>query len=105
MTTVGLLFTLQARPGGEDEVERFLEADLAGALADLPLANWSALRFDALRFGVLLAFDPVEGQTAHVGDHVAHALREELALDLAGLPAVEGFEIVAGEPARAGHVR
>jgi hypothetical protein len=105
MTTVGLLFTLQARPGGEDEVERFLEADLAGTLADLPLASWSALRFDPLRFGVLVAFEPVEGQEAHVGDHVAHVLREELALYLDALPAVEGFEIVAGDPARASHVR
>src|SRR5687767_4753553 len=85
---VGLLFRLRARADTEDDVARFLENDLAGALEGLPTSAWAALRFDLLQFGVAVGFSERDGQESDVGERVAKTLRDSLRGLLDATPSV-----------------
>jgi hypothetical protein len=91
---VGLFFRIDATWGKEDELARYLEADLPRELEELPTAAWFAVRFSATSFGVFHAFPAIEGQDTHVGDRIAAALREHADL-WDQTPVVEGFDVLA----------
>jgi hypothetical protein len=97
MLTVGLLFELEAAPHGYGEVVRFL--DEGGALGDLlvrlPITAWFALRFDETRFGLLVEFEPSDGQVANIGSHLADAIWRSLGGALSDTPVVHGFDVLS----------
>jgi hypothetical protein len=94
MTGEGLLFRVEAKPGREDDVARFLSEELPLVFDDLPTTDWAAVRFGMSHFGVYDTFDVADGQRAHVGDRIAATLREHEAL-FEGTPRVEGFDVLA----------
>lgn len=94
---VGLLATLVAKPGKEDEVARFL----AGAL---PLANdetrtivWFAFRIGPSTFGIFDAFADEEGRSAHLGGPIAAALMAKAGELLAEPPKIERLDVLAAK--------
>ena len=91
---VGLLFRLTATTGTEDDVSRFLESELDAAIRELPLAEWHALRFGIVDFGVLAIFDDRAGEQSHVGDRVAEVLADRADGLLTGPPEVESFDVL-----------
>jgi hypothetical protein len=52
MVTVGLLVTLQARPGKEDELAGFLASALPLAQAEPETTAWFAIKIDDSTFGI-----------------------------------------------------
>ena len=74
MNKLGILATLQARPGKESEVENFLQS--AGPLveAETGTTAWFAFKITSTTFGIFDTFQDEEGRTAHVSGEVAKAL-------------------------------
>ena len=74
MNKVGLLATLQARPGKETDVEQFLRS--AGPLveAETGTTAWFAFKVAPGTFGIFDTFKDQEGRSAHVNGEVAKAL-------------------------------
>lgn len=74
MNKVGLLATLQARPGKEADVEHFLLS--AGPLveAETETTTWFAFKIASATFGIFDTFRNEDGRSAHIGGEVAKAL-------------------------------
>jgi quinol monooxygenase YgiN len=71
---VGILATLQARPGKEAEVEQFLRS--AGPLveAETGTTAWFAFKVAPSTFGIFDTFKDEDGRNAHVNGEIAKAL-------------------------------
>ena len=74
MNQVGILATLQARPGKEAEVEEFLR--FAGPLveAETGTTAWFAFRIGPATFGIFDTFQDEAARNAHVNGEIAKAL-------------------------------
>ena len=74
MNKFGILATLQARPGKEAEVEKFLLS--AGSLveAETETTTWFAFKVGPSTFGIFDTFKDADGRTAHINGEVATAL-------------------------------
>jgi quinol monooxygenase YgiN len=97
MVNVGLLVRVEAKPGKEDAVAKFL----AGAL---PLANqepattvWFALRLGPSTFGIFDAFPDEAGRKAHLNGPIAAALMANAAELLSQPPKIEQVDILAAK--------
>lgn len=74
LVRVGLLVRLEAKPGKETEVARFLESGLALANQEPASSVWFALRLGPVTFGIFDAFADEAGSKAHLADQIAAAL-------------------------------
>jgi len=74
MNQVGLLVTLQARPGKEVEIEDFLKSALPLVEAETSTTTWFAFKVGPATFGIFDTFKDEAGRTAHVSGEVAKAL-------------------------------
>jgi len=95
MVKVALLVRLEAKPGKEAAVEKFL----AGAL---PLANqeattpvWFALRLGPSTFGIFDAFADDAGRQTHLSGPIASALMANAAELLDRAPQIEQVDLLA----------
>jgi hypothetical protein len=97
MVTVGLLFELEAARDGHREVASFLDdrGGLADLIAGLPMTAWFALQFDETRFGLLIEFEPEQGQVANIGSELADAIWRSLGGVLSDTPVVHGFDVLS----------
>lgn len=93
-TTVGLLLTVEANPGAEDEVAKLF----AGAL---PIVNdepatiaWFAIRLGPSTFGVFDAFPDDTGRQAHLTGQVPKVLNENAHL-FASAPEIKTVDVLA----------
>jgi quinol monooxygenase YgiN len=74
MYTVALFARLEAKPGKEDEVAKFLETGLAVANQEATTPIWFALRLGPAVFGIFDAFAGESGREAHLNGPIAKAL-------------------------------
>jgi quinol monooxygenase YgiN len=74
MVTVGLLATLNAKPGKEQELAAFLEGALPLAQAEDDTIAWFAIKIDDSRYGIFDVFPGIEGRQAHLDGPIAAAL-------------------------------
>ena len=74
MNKVGILATLQARPGKERDVEEFLSSATPLIAAEVGTTAWFAFKIDPGTFGIFDTFKDEEGRSAHVNGEVAKAL-------------------------------
>ncbi len=95
MTTVGLLVRLKAKPGMEDEVQRFLEAGLALVESEPATTAWFAIRMGPSEFGIFDAFPDESGRDAHLNGPIAAALMENAPELLAEDPSIEKIDVLA----------
>lgn len=95
MNTVGLLATLQSRPGKEAEVEQFLRS--AGPLveAETGTTTWFAFRVGPATFAIFDTFMDEDGRNAHVNGAVAAALFARAEELFAGRPDIKPVDIIA----------
>jgi len=102
MVTKGLLIRLQAKPGSEDELERFLSGVIPVVNAEPATTALFAIRFGPSEFGIVNAFPDEAGRQAHIAGHAGTALSAEAPRLLATPPAIEALEIFASKlPAQA----
>src|SRR4029077_2526414 len=93
MLTVALFARLEAKPGKENEVAKFLEAGLAMANQETTTPIWFALRLGPTTFGVFDAFTNESGRQAHLNGPIAKALMAQAPQLFAKPPAIEQIEV------------
>jgi quinol monooxygenase YgiN len=71
---VGILATLQARPGKEADVEQFLRSASPLVEAETGTTAWFAFKVAPATFGIFDTFKDEDGRSAHVNGEVAKAL-------------------------------
>lgn len=95
MDTVGLLVTLEAKPGREDELASFLTGALPLVQQEPDTNAWFAIRLGPDRFGIFDAFPGDAGRDAHLSGQVAAALMQAAPQLLARDPSIEKVDILA----------
>lgn len=72
--TIGLLVTLKAKPGKEQDVKDFLLSGLGLVNQESQTVSWFAFQIDERTFGIYDTFEVEEGRQAHLNGEVAKAL-------------------------------
>ena len=97
MVAVGLLVTLEAKPGKEDDVTAFLKGALPLVEEEPQTTAWFAVRLSSSRFAIFDAFPSETGREAHLSGRVAAALMENAGELLAQGPAIEKVDVIASK--------
>ncbi len=96
--TLGLLATLEAKPGKEQELADFLVAGQALAQAEEGTVVWYAFRISESTFGIFDAFESEEARQAHVNGEIPRALGEKGPELLASDPVIRPVDVLATKP-------
>ena len=97
MVTVGLVVRLEAKPGKEADVQKFLEDGLAVVQEEPATTAWFAIRWGPTTFGIVDVFPDEAGRDAHLSGRVAAALMETAPDLLAEPPAIEKVDVLAAK--------
>jgi quinol monooxygenase YgiN len=97
MVKLGLFVRLQAKPGKEAELGRFLKQgyELANQEGTTPV--WFAVQFGPATFAIFDAFDDEPGRQAHLNGRIAAALMSKAPELLAEAPRIEKFDVVGAK--------
>lgn len=94
MLNYALFARLEAKPGKENEVAKFLEVGLQLAQQESTTPLWFALRLGPTTFGVFDAFKDEAGRQAHLSGPIAQALMAQASELLAQPPSIEAIEVL-----------
>jgi quinol monooxygenase YgiN len=95
MTTKALFVRLEAKPGKESEVAKFLR-DGQGLVQQEPATTaWFGIQLGATTFAIFDAFQDDAGRDAHLSGKVAKALMEKAPELLAEPPKIEKADVLA----------
>ena len=95
MTTKALFVKLEAKPGKENEVAKFLR-DGQGLVQQEPATTaWFGIRLGPTTFAIFDAFPDEAGRDAHLSGKVAKALMEKAPELLAEPPKIEKADVLA----------
>ena len=97
MVNVALFVRLEAKPGKEADVERFLRAGLPIVQEEPATTVWFALRLGPSTFAIYDAFPDESGRQAHLSGRVAAALMEKASELFAQPPTIENADILAAK--------
>jgi quinol monooxygenase YgiN len=97
MVKVGLFVRVEAKPGKEDEVARFLSGALPLAESEPQTLTWFAIRFGPSTFGIFDAFADEAGRQAHLAGAIAAALMAKASELLAKPPVIEKIDVLAAK--------
>jgi quinol monooxygenase YgiN len=97
MVYLGLYVRLEAKPGKEDEVERFLRGGLALVQEEPATIAWFAIRLGPSTFGIFDAFPDESGREAHLSGRVAAALVAKASDLFAKPPVIEKVDLLAAK--------
>jgi quinol monooxygenase YgiN len=97
MVTVGLLVTLEAKPGREADVQRFLEGGLALVNEEPETTAWFAIRMGPTSYGIFDVFPSDAGRQAHLQGRVAEALMAQAADLFASPPDIQPIDVLAAK--------
>ncbi len=94
-TTVAILARVEAKPGKEDEVARFLRESLSVVQQEPATTAWFAIRFGPSSFGIFDAFPDDTGRQAHLAGQVAAALMARADELFTHPPTIEQLDVLA----------
>ncbi|HGA2319806.1 TPA: putative quinol monooxygenase [Pseudomonas putida] len=97
MVTVALFVRLEAKPGKETEVERFLLGGRSIVEEEPATTAWFAIRLGPSTFGIFDAFPDEAGRQAHLSGKVAAALMAKAAELFAKPPSIEKVDVLAAK--------
>jgi quinol monooxygenase YgiN len=97
MVTVGLLVTMHAKPGKEDELAGFLAAALPLAQAEPGTTAWFAIRIDPSTFAIADFFPAAADRQAHLDGPIAAALMKRADELLAFPPDIKPVDVLAAK--------
>lgn len=95
LAKIGLFVRLEAKPGKEDEVAKFLIGGKEIVDAEPATHTWFAIRLNATTFAIFDTFSDEEGRKAHLAGKVAAALMAQAPQLLAQPPVIEKADILA----------
>jgi quinol monooxygenase YgiN len=97
MVQVGLFVPLEARPGKEKEVEKFLQDGLALVNQEPATTAWFAIRMGPTKFGIFDVFPDESGRQAHLSGKVAAALLARASELFVEPPNITKVEVIAAK--------
>lgn len=97
MYNVALFVRLEAKPGKENEVAKFLDTGLAMAQQEPTTPLWFALRLGPTTFGVFDAFADEHGRQTHLNGPIAQALMAKAPELFTKAPAIEPVEVLGSK--------
>lgn len=97
MKKFGLLVTLKAKNGKEQEVSDFIAGALSLAQAEPATITWYAFKIDNTTFGIFDTFENEEGREKHLNGEIAKALMENASKLLAEEPKIQKVGILAAK--------
>ena len=97
MVKVALFVRLEAKPGKEKDVERFLMEGLPLVMEEPATAAWFGIRLGPSTFGIFDAFPDEAGRQAHLSGRVAAALMAKAAELLSAPPSIEKVDVLAAK--------
>ncbi len=97
MVKVALFVRLEARPGKEKEVEKFLLSGLPLVQEEPATTAWFGIRLGPSAFGIFDAFPDEAGRQAHLSGKVAAALMAKAAELFAVPPSIEKVDVLAAK--------
>jgi len=97
MVTVGLLATLEAKPGKEGELASFLEGALPLAQDEPDTTAWFAIKLDDSTYGIFDVFPSDSGRKAHLDGPIAAALMEKADELLSSPPDIKQLDVLAAK--------
>ena len=97
MVKLALFVRLEARPGKEEEVRRFLLDGLPLVEQEPATAAWFGLRLGPSTFGIFDAFATEDGRQAHLSGQVAAALMARASELFASPPSIEKLDVLAAK--------
>ncbi len=97
MVKLALFVKLEAKPGKEEAVAKFLETGLSLANQESQTPLWLALRFGPSTFGVFDAFADEAGRQAHLTGEIAKALLANAPDLLAAAPSIEKIDVLGAK--------
>ncbi len=95
MASVGLFVRLEAKPGKEPDVERFLDAGRSLVEEEPATTAWFGFRMGPSTFGIFDVFPDEHGRAAHLSGRVAAALEERASELFAQPPVIEKVDVLA----------
>jgi quinol monooxygenase YgiN len=98
MEAIGLLVTLEARPGKEADAEAFLKSAQPLALNEKATLKWYAIKIGPGKFGIFDTFANEAGRNAHLTGDIAKTLTARASELFAVPPQVEKVEVLANTP-------
>lgn len=105
MVKVALYVQLEAKPGKEQEVEKFLRDALPAVQQEPGTTAWFAIRSGPSTFGIFDASPDEAGRQAHLSGRVAEALMSKASELFAKPPRIEKMDVLAAKlPAEASRV-
>ena len=94
MVKYSLFVRLEAKPGKENDVVKFLETGLELANQEKTTPIWFSLRLGPTTFGVFDAFNDEAGRQAHLNGPIAQALMAKASELLAQPPTIEPIDLL-----------
>ena len=92
-----LFVRLEAKPGKEKELARFLHAGLGMAQEEGTTPVWFALQLSPSTFGIFDAFTGEAGRQAHLNGPIAQALGANAPKLLAREPSIERIDVLGAK--------
>lgn len=97
MVKKALLVRLEAKPGKEAAVEKFLNSGLALVEQEPATTTWYALKLGPSTYGIFDTFPDDAGRQAHLTGEVAKALMAQASELFAQPPAIEQVDLLAAK--------
>ena len=97
MVKVALWVRLEAKPGKEADVEKFLRDGLSVVQGEPATTTWYAIKLGPSTFGIFDTFPDEPGRQAHLSGKVAAALKEKASELFAKPPSIDKIDILAAK--------
>jgi quinol monooxygenase YgiN len=97
MVKVALYVHLEAKPGKEAEVEKFLNGGLALVEEEPATITWYAIKLGPSTYGIFDTFENDKGRQAHLSGKVAAALMAKASELFSEPPHIQQVEILAAK--------
>ena len=95
--TVGLLVTMEAKPGKEADAESFLQSAVPLVNDEPETVAWFAIRLNDSTFGIFDVFPDDAGRDAHLSGKVAEALMAQAPDLFSGAPDIQKIAVQASK--------
>jgi quinol monooxygenase YgiN len=95
--TVGLLVTMEAKPGKEADAESFLQSAVPLVNDEPETVAWFAIRLNDSTFGIFDVFPDDAGRDAHLSGKVAEALMAQAPDLFSGAPDIQKIDVQASK--------
>jgi quinol monooxygenase YgiN len=97
MITLAFFARLEAKPGKEEEVARFLAVALDMAKKEPTTIDWYALRLSHSTFGVFDTFNDEDGRQGHLNGPIGQALMAKAPELFSSPPSIEPVEVLGSK--------